>query len=130
MYNVNHLKWCDTVHVWGKFWSGKKWRIESHFQFYLPIISFWISCSYTCSSFTNILPLQNFLTYGKHIKDNNSWWQHFKPAFVLPHDETSDHLPCEVHTHTITVYHMLSITFASSGTFVHWLIVPLTLPIS
>ena len=38
----------------GNFWNGKnlEWEIEGHLPiFYLPII-FYISCSYTCSSFS------------------------------------------------------------------------------
>ena len=54
--------------MWKNFGVGINWQIwqkECHSPiFYPPITSFAISCSYTCSSFANILPLQNFPTYS------------------------------------------------------------------
>ena len=59
---------CNLIPYVGKFWSGKNWqiwRIECRSPiFYLPITSFVISCSYTCSSFDNILSLQYLPMYS------------------------------------------------------------------
>ena len=53
------------------FWQGKNWpiwQIECCLPiFYPPIISVVINCSSTCSSFVNILPLQNFSTFGVYM---------------------------------------------------------------
>ena len=69
--------------TWENFGVGKNWRIwqiEGHLPiFYLPMFLFRISFSYTCgsfarqyftlqliqiSTFANVLPRQNFPTYG------------------------------------------------------------------
>ena len=72
--------------MWKNFGVGINWRIwqiEHHSHiFYPPITSFVISYSYTCSSFANILPLQNFTTYS--IKESLLICQLLATVWIYP----------------------------------------------
>ena len=87
--NSSLYHWADIQYV-GKFWSEKKLvKLASGIPFVnftLQILLFAISCSYTCSSFTNvlhansvwissftnILPHQTFPMYGSYHSKSNS----------------------------------------------------------
>ena len=77
---------CLIYHTWKNFGVGKIGKFDeqtSFCQFFtLQIFPFVISCSNTCSSFANILPLQNFPAYG--ICPHPWAWAYISGKFFVP----------------------------------------------